>query len=211
MTEAKTRDAGATKAVILAAAEDLFAESGFAGTSISRIAKKSGVSGALIMFHFKDKPGLYQAVKGSIIQRYSECLPAPLESAETLPAILHNILRAMFLYYKNNPTMSRMSNWGRLEGDLEPWPGEDEWHHRYMDQIRNAQTRGEIRDDISPYRALIIITGAIHVWWEYRDHMLRDLHQEDQPEVGDTEYFNELMAVLLRGLSPDNQPPNDKG
>ncbi len=198
-----TRDAEATQSAILAAAEELFAEKGFAGTSIANISEKSGASGPLIMFHFKDKRGLYQAVKESIVKRYSQCLPEPIERAETLPEILNNILEAMFTYYRNNPTMSRMANWGRLEGDKEPWPGEEEWHHRYTDQIEKAQAIGEIRPDISPYRALIFITGAIHVWWEYNEHILVDLGQNATPDAGEEMYRQELEAILLRGLSPD--------
>ncbi len=202
MAEAKKRDAEATRAAILAAAEEIFAERGFAGTSIGRISRKCGASGPLIIFHFKDKRGLYEAVKAAIVGRYSECLPGPIEEARGLRGILRHILRAMFSYYKNNPTMTRIVNWTTLEGDVGNWGGESDWHHRYMGQIRDAQEKGDIRDDISPYRALILITGAIHVWWEFHEHLLRDLDQTDDPDIADETYCNEIEAVLLRGLSP---------
>jgi TetR/AcrR family transcriptional regulator len=211
MTDMKTRDAEATKAAILAAAEELFAERGFAGTPISRISERSGASGPLIIFHFKDKRGLYKAVKAAIARRYSEYLPAPIEEAEGLEDILQNIMHTMFSYYRENPTLMRIANWTNLEGNDESWDGESDWHHRYIDQIRAAQGKGEIRDDISPYRILVIITGAIHVWWEYHGHLLRDLSQSETPEVADERYFEELKAVLLRGLSPAPDPANYKG
>jgi TetR/AcrR family transcriptional regulator len=202
MNDTKSRNADATKAAILAAAEELFAERGFSGASIAKISEKSGASGPLIIFHFKDKRGLYEAVKTSIVERYSKCLPEPIEEADGLPGLLQNIMRAMFLYYQNNPTMMRIAKWATLEGDHESWDGESEWHHRYVGHIRAAQKRGAIRDDISPFRALVMISGAIHVWWEYRNHFLRDLDQADNPEGADETYFAELETVLLRGLSP---------
>lgn len=206
MTDTKTRDAEATKAAILAAAEKLFAENGFAGTSIGKISAKSGMSGSLILFHFKDKQRLYKAVKAAIVKRYSEYLPAPIEEAEGVQGILQNIMQAMFSYYRNNPTMMRIANWSTLEGDDEPWGDESEWHHRYIGQIRAAQEKDEIRDDISPFRVLVIITGAIHVWWEYHDHMLHDLGKADTPEAADEGYFKDLQAVLVRGLAPAHRP-----
>lgn len=44
-----------TKEKILRVAEQLFAESGFNGVSIDRIAKAAGVNKGLIYYHFKDK------------------------------------------------------------------------------------------------------------------------------------------------------------
>jgi TetR/AcrR family transcriptional regulator len=196
------KETQSAKESILKAAEELFAEKGFASTAISRIAEKSGQSGSLVMFHFKNKKGLYEAVKAAIVERYAECLPAPIDDGKTLTTILHRLIRTMFYNYKNNPMMVRIANWSRLEGEDESWPGEDDWHHRYVEQIRAAQREGEIRDDVSPLRALIIIEGAVHVWWEHHDRLLRDVDQAADPDSADERYFEDLMAVLLRGLSP---------
>lgn len=207
----KTRDAETTKKAILAAAEDLFSEEGYCGTSIAEISKKSGVSGPLIVFHFKNKRGVYKAVKEAIVKRYSECLPEPVKEVETLYGIIRNIMKAMFSYYQNNPTMMRICNWSTLEGRDEPWGGESEWHHIYIDQISKAQEKGEIRKDISPYQILIIVTGAIHVWWEFHDHMLRDVCLLDDPEKANEDYYNSLEAVLLRGLTPATVKAENRG
>ena len=198
----KTRDAEATRTAILAAAETLFAERGFAGTSIAGISEVCGASGPLIIHHFKDKRGLYRAVKSDIVRRYAACLPTPPEVLGGLRGILESVMTSMFSYYRNNPTMVRIANWSLLEGDTEPWGGESEWHHLYIGLIRDAQARGEIREDILPYRVLIIMTGAIHTWWEYHEHMLRDLEQTNDPDAADAGYLEDLQAVLLRGLSP---------
>ncbi|MCK5804666.1 MAG: helix-turn-helix transcriptional regulator, partial [Lentisphaeria bacterium] len=100
MAKSSNRDAAATKAAIITAAEELFAERGFAGTSINKISEKSGASGPLIIFHFKGKNGLYEAVKVAIVKRYSECLPAPLDSNKPFHESLENIVKSMFSFYK---------------------------------------------------------------------------------------------------------------
>lgn len=50
------------KANILSTALELFANEGFAATSTSSLAKKAGVSEALIFRHFKNKKGLLDAI-----------------------------------------------------------------------------------------------------------------------------------------------------
>jgi AcrR family transcriptional regulator len=47
---------------ILVAAEELFADKGFAATSIREIASSAGVNSAMIYYYFKDKRGLYRAI-----------------------------------------------------------------------------------------------------------------------------------------------------
>jgi TetR/AcrR family transcriptional regulator len=59
---AQEAEAGESKDRILAAAERLFAEQGYAATSIREIAQGAGVNRALIYYYFKDKRDLYWAV-----------------------------------------------------------------------------------------------------------------------------------------------------
>ena len=56
------RDAEATQAVILAAAEEEFAQHGLTAARTEEIAAKTGVAKSMIYYYFKNKEGLYQAV-----------------------------------------------------------------------------------------------------------------------------------------------------
>ena len=58
----QVRDAEATQAVILAAAEEEFAQHGLAAARTEAIAAKTGVAKSMIYYYFKDKEGLYQTV-----------------------------------------------------------------------------------------------------------------------------------------------------
>lgn len=201
MVKKKIRDAAATKEQILEAAEKLFAEKGFAATTLREIAKASGASGPLIVFHFNDKQGLYNAVKAAIIHRHIEAHNKNPPPDDSFQALVEHLLTSMFRFYRDNPTMMRLANWGRLEGDIDPWPGEDEWHHAYLDRIRQAQERGEIRDDLTPLNISIMICGAVHLWWEYHAHFLEHMDGEKQGEAADSFYLRQCLAFILQGLA----------
>ncbi len=198
----KTRDAEKTKEQILEAAESLFAEKGFAGTSLRELSEKSGASGPLIVFHFKDKQGVYNAVKATIINRYIQTDRQNAED-DSFNSFLKHLLDSMFQFYRDNPTMMRLANWGRLEGETDPWPGEDELHHEYCHRILQAQEQGEIRDDITPLNISIMICGAVHIWWEYHEHFIKHSVAGAQaaPVDADEFYFQQCLSVILRGLS----------
>lgn len=203
MAKKKTRDADATKTQILKAAEQLFAEKGFAGTTLKEISEASGASGPLIVFHFKDKQGVYKAVKAAIAARHVQKEDQETPADDSFRAFIEEMFFSMFAFYRDNPTMVRLANWGRLEGDLEPWPGESEWHHTYYERILLAQERGEIRDDLTPFNILIMLSGMMHIWWEYHEHFFRDLGTTEQQEgvEADTLYFRQCLSFVLRGLS----------
>lgn len=207
----KIRDADATKGQILEAAETLFADKGFAGTTLREISEASGASGSLIVFHFKDKQGVYDAVKAAIINRYIDTDSRNPPPDDSFQSFIEHVLTSIFQFYRDNPTMMRLANWGRLEGDIDPWPGEDEWHHVYRERIRQAQERGEIRDDLTPLNISIMICGAMHIWWEYHEHFLRHMAAEEDKLEADDFYLQQCLSFVLQGLSNANMLTEKKG
>jgi TetR/AcrR family transcriptional regulator len=79
----QVRDAEATQAQILDAAEEEFARYGLAGAKIDAIAARTGVVKAMIYYYFESKEGLYQAV----MQRIGSELDTAFEqlASEALP------------------------------------------------------------------------------------------------------------------------------
>lgn len=79
----QVRDAEATQAQILDAAEEEFARYGLAGAKIDAIAARTGVVKAMIYYYFESKEKLYQAV----MQRIGNELDTAFEqlTAEVLP------------------------------------------------------------------------------------------------------------------------------
>lgn len=61
-----------TRQKILKKAEDLFAEKGFSGTSVDKIAKAAEVNKALIYYYFKDKNDIVVSLFRSILEEMEE-------------------------------------------------------------------------------------------------------------------------------------------
>jgi TetR/AcrR family transcriptional regulator len=68
-----------TKQMILAAGIDLFAEKGYAGTSVREIVERAGVTKPVLYYYFKSKAGLFRTIldwtaefQGSVLARVFE-------------------------------------------------------------------------------------------------------------------------------------------
>ncbi|WP_460768999.1 TetR/AcrR family transcriptional regulator [Mariniluteicoccus flavus] len=70
-TASRRRDAERTTADLLDAAEHEFAEHGFAGARVDRLAARAGCNKALIFQRFGDKEGIYTAVFAAVQQRWT--------------------------------------------------------------------------------------------------------------------------------------------
>lgn len=99
------RDAEATQAVILAAAEAEFAQHGLTAARTEAIAAKTGVAKSMIYYYFKDKEGLYRAV---LERSHTDLVQAiqKLELEELTPEVaLERFLTALLDCVSNNPKL----------------------------------------------------------------------------------------------------------
>lgn len=102
------RDAAATRARILAAATDEFAEHGIAGARVDRIAQHAEANKALLYTYFGNKDELFDAVFEAHVVANVDQVPL---TAEDLPGY------AVALYdaYLADPALVRLVTWKRLE------------------------------------------------------------------------------------------------
>ncbi len=192
----RVRDPEATRAAVLAAAERLFAERGFANTSLRDISNASGVSHPLIHHHFGSKEDLYQAVKRRIVENYAQRFPQAAR-ASNRPLAIGPELRRLMAYIGDNPLLLRLCAWTRLEGDRQVWPGEPDLFETIRKRIEVSQRRKLIREDLDSAYLAIILTGLVFFWLDNRDHFV----QRFGPEVNDSEYLRQAIEVLERGIS----------
>jgi AcrR family transcriptional regulator len=120
-----------TRAQILDAAEQLFAEHGFDGTAIREITRAAGVNVAAVHYHFGSKEevlrGVTDRVAGPIGARRSQLLQAAVADAEpttpNLEVVLDAFVRAdvevLLELQERGPRVARFL--GRTYSDQTPW------------------------------------------------------------------------------------------
>lgn len=89
---------------ILAEAERLFAERGFAGTSLSSIATAAGLGNAGLIHHFPSKATVYRAVLESIAADLDERDAAALAAVDEPVDQLRGLVDALLSLHRDRPT-----------------------------------------------------------------------------------------------------------
>jgi len=97
-----------TRERILDAAEDLFAEKGFAAARLEDVGARVGVRRAALFYYFRDKQGLYRAVLdrvfGDLLARVREVLAG----SGPLPERIEAVVSAWVAYVAERPSLARI-------------------------------------------------------------------------------------------------------
>lgn len=191
--------AEATRTTILDAAESLFAVRGYAGTSMRELARVANTSQALLHHHFGTKAALYEAVKTRFTDRYNAERRPTLDDDDEGIAVVTGTVLSYFEFVRDHPALPRLARWARLEGDHEPWGGEQEIWGSLLRWAENAKSRGELRDAIDPKLLLVLGSAAVQFWFDNREFVCGMLGLDpDEPGLDDR-YAAHALDVLLFG------------
>jgi TetR/AcrR family transcriptional regulator len=114
---AKPRNSGETRAAILRAAEQVYAEHGLAGARTDAIAAAAGVNKALLYYYFKSKEGLYQAVIGSQLREFGRQTEEVLSDTGPAGPVLLRYMSYHFDFIATHPCYPRIFQRMLMEGD----------------------------------------------------------------------------------------------
>lgn len=105
------------KASILAVAKVLFADKGFHGVSVDEIARRLGVSPAVLYQHFSSKEDLYEAVLNSISGQRESYVTAIVEEPSDFGSVLMRMSLVFAESVARDPDYLRMELMSALEGN----------------------------------------------------------------------------------------------
>lgn len=199
----QTRDAEATKAQILDAAEKEFARHGLSGTRTDAIAAKTGVTKSMIFYHFGSKEGLYQAILqrpcGDIVATFEQLHLdeiAPEEALKTLirAAITYQIAhphRGKVLFHEANQNQGK---YFELTGGWQP----------AINHIRHILERGMADESFRPLDSLITtihIMGICSFYLDAYENLKYVSYNQDllSPEMLE-KHIEEAIALVLAGV-----------
>ncbi|MCA9667622.1 MAG: TetR/AcrR family transcriptional regulator [Myxococcales bacterium] len=201
MTKQRRYDAEASRRDILAAAEELFVERGFARTSTAEIARSAGVSPSQINYHFGSKEKLWREIHALKFKEYYKVQVELLSGRDLGVETVARSMEAYFRFFQNDQRFARLMMWNLLEvGGM----GEGESGRLLglgRDVIAEAQRAGRLRDDIDPGLTLMAFLGIVSWWFQARDEFCEKLGIED-PDAHEERYLETVTKLITEGIGP---------
>ncbi|HEY1663969.1 MAG TPA: TetR/AcrR family transcriptional regulator [Verrucomicrobiae bacterium] len=98
-----------TRAQILRAALRLFANAGYAATSVQQIVSDAKVSKPALYYHFRDKSDLFAALVNEALDERYEIIQKAATSAKDIRGQLVAVMAALFEYFHKNHDLTRLA------------------------------------------------------------------------------------------------------
>jgi TetR/AcrR family transcriptional regulator len=97
-----------TRAAILAAAESVFAERGFASARLEDVAAQVEIRRASLVYYFRDKRALYEAVLQNLLGELQVRYQTVVDGPGTIPQKLDRVTTVWLEYLAERPALSRI-------------------------------------------------------------------------------------------------------
>lgn len=202
MPKAK-RNAEATRAAILDAAEVIFAEQGFAGASAMTIAKHAQVTKSLIHHYFGSKEQLWDEVKrrryAEYLQMQAGVLSLPIRTREETEHMLRTSVSMLFRFLAGHPNLVRILSWMQLEDPKLDAPLSD-LPAKGVEVLRAAQQAGHLRADVDPRHMVAAAFGLVEHWFQAKSRNRTRLGADLGEQADDDAYLSEVLEIYLRGV-----------
>lgn len=203
MASRQQRDPQATRNALLEAAEQVFLEKGYGNTSLSAIAKRAGMTKSLIHHYFSSKENLWTEVKNKRFTQYAERQMTMIEEAEPTAELLRASMAFYFNFLRRNPEIVRILAWMFIEQDQRECLDIDrELISAGVEKIRQAQKKGQLRDDVDPRFILFTFIGLCQHWFQDKNHFITSFGTEGLPMDLDDTYMGAIIKIFFEGVLP---------
>jgi len=190
---------------ILAAAKDLFAESGFNAVSMKAIAERAGVSKANVFHHFKSKNALYLEVLRTACSESGSQIDQLGSGSGTLVERLRDFSQSHLANILRDEKITRLIQRDLLENGSQRGKefAEQVFGQNFASLVkilRTGQKNGELRKGIDPAMLATLLIGADVFFFQSREVLrhLPDVSFTNAPES----YSGMLVDILLQGILP---------
>lgn len=193
-----------TRDSILDAAEKIFVNSGFSGSSMKNIAEQAHVAKSLLYHYFSSKRELWDEV----IQRRISQAKLPERMIEMVSSIVSEGLEAVrnkknhttyFEFLRDNPQFVRMLAWLNAEQSLWICPP-PEVRNEVINKLKELQEKGVFRDDIDPRMFVVCFMSICEMWFMSGNRISawfgEDMHEDKMSE----RYIDAVGKILLDGI-----------
>ena len=181
---------------LLRAGINLFAEKGYASTSVREIVSVAGVTKPVLYYYFQSKEGLFKAILDSAAQQLEIMLEEALQKPGTALERIVLLYRRIYMGLMEHHQLFKLIN-HLFFGPPQGTPNYDieRFHRRMVEVIKEIYLgglgRGEFRE-VDPEEATLLVLGVT----DYCFH-LDYLH----PESMDPDRAERLLRLAFQGLS----------
>jgi TetR/AcrR family transcriptional regulator len=194
-----------TRAALLDASETLFAERGFAATRLEEIAERVGIRRASIVYYYRDKRELYDAMIERVLGDLFSTLETALQSEEALSARIEAGISAWVDFVGTRPSLARIVL--REAADSDPERGtallqhSQRFYELIFDQILSRPDFAETRfNPIDPVHLASTVVGATVFLVVAMPALVPDLPIDVLSREHLESHKNELLRIVRRLL-----------
>jgi TetR/AcrR family transcriptional regulator len=196
---------------ILAAAAAEFAERGFAGARVDRIARRARINKAMLYYHFGSKERLYRTLLHGMFTNAADRLLAiaaePIGAAEKIDRVIAGLAQVIREHPILPAIMMREVADGGRHLDAETLRALGGVPRAFGAIVEEGVSRGEFRpvDPVFAYFSvlppLLFFLAAAPI-----RRQVADLHVMDLKALGADEFIRELQQAARRTLAPPSSP-----
>ena len=192
--KARSREPNARER-LLETAIGIFAEKGYAGTSVREIVEQAGVSKPVLYYYFKSKEGLFLAILDMAENLQKDLLAGVLKSTGNVLDRLLILYRRLYAGIDENRNLYKMIH-GLISGPPQGAPDYDfTRYHRHMINAINliyeaGVDRGEVKKTAAgevAYLVLSLIDFCLHM-------------DQVQPQLSDPQRPERLLRLAFQGM-----------
>lgn len=181
-------DAARNRELLLAAAEEEFAERGLAA-SVADIARRAGVAKGTVFRHFASKEDLIASIVGEHIAALIEAARGQADSPDPGAALLEFLTVAADQRQQHDLTFLQSAS----QGDSRVTEARDELHACVGTLVDRARESGAIRSDITGTDVFLLMCAPVHV-----------VENASNPAPG---LWQRYLAIIFDGLRPQGATP----
>jgi TetR/AcrR family transcriptional regulator len=191
-------------------AEQVFAEKGYAAARLEDVAARVGIRRASMVYYFRDKRELYDAVLsdifGELLDRYRTALTAPAP----LPDRIEAVVDAWVGYVAERPTVARLLLWEAADGSRERVAVAAGHAAAVLSALTAAIEQGQregVFHPIDPIHFILTIVGATVFFVAGTPRIVPDWPFDPLNPEQLQAHHNELLGISRRLLGTGGVPP----
>lgn len=163
---------------ILAAAEEVFSESGYHEASLTAIARRAGIAVGTVYLYFRDKADLYGSVQLEKMKQIVGEFEAALTSSESAPECLRSGIHAQFAFHDANRTYSEifLHQHQVRQSPLhkEHWEEMEALKRHNLSVIEACIHRGQVRGELKPGNPRLLAVAYLGITLQMIRQFIRE-------------------------------------